>query len=382
MSALFPGSRIPLTVLDNADPNLLEELLETVGRLASVSAFTGGPEVEAFEHEFASYCGTAYAVGLASGTAAVTLGLRALRIGPGDEVVIPANSFIATAEAVSLTGARPRFADVDPDTQLVTAATIERALTPAVGCIIPVHLYGRTVDLHPILELASEAGIHVAEDACQAHGARYHGRPVGSFGDFAAFSFYPAKNLGAWGDAGALVTQSEELANEVRLIRSHGEHPRYHHRILGETARLDAIQAAVLRVKLRGLDRANDARREIGTHLALALEDSSVTPPAAVGDGTDHVFHQFVVRSPFRDRLRLQLRRAGISTGIHYPVPIHLAPHYSASLHGHDVAPVTTKLAGEICSLPMFPSMPDWALERIIDAVRSFVPADQEAAIA
>ncbi len=300
------------------------------------------------------------------------LALRALGVGPGDEVVVPANSFIATAEAVSIAGARPRFADVEEDTQLVSAATIERALSERVRCVIPVHLFGRTVDLDPIVELAAERGLLLVEDAAQAHGARYNGRPVGSIGDAGTFSFYPAKNLGAWGDAGAVVTSHAHVAERVRLLRSHGEEPRYHHRMIGTTGRLDAIQAAVLGVKLGRLDRATDARRRVARELLGHLEGNhSVTLPAPLADGHDHVFHQFVIRSANRDELRESLARQGIASAIHYPVPIHRSRAYE-HLGEADAAPCAARLASEIVSLPIFPGLDAARTSRIAEALAGF----------
>ena len=363
---------VPLTRMDHHDPELMDELLRAVARIASTGAFIGGTEVERFEHELAAYTGTGYAVGVGSGTDALHLGLRALGVGPGDEVVVPANSFIATAEAVTLAGATPRFADVDPATQLLTAATVERVLGERVRAVIGVHLYGRTLEIAPLAALLAERGIALIEDACQAHGAWYRGRRAGAHGVFGAFSFYPAKNLGAWGDAGALTTGDARLAERVRLLRSHGEKPRYVHHVPGTTARLDAIQAAVLRVKLRRLDAANAARRRAGADLVRALAGSGVEcPPAPRPDG-DMVFHQFVVRTPERDRLREHLSARGIASGIHYPVPIHRTPAYAARSNGHDPAPTCTSLAAEICSLPIHPGLDDHAIARIAQAVSEF----------
>ena len=264
-------AQVPFTRMDCADPALLEELLGAVREVAEHGAFTLGHHVEEFEREFAAYCESDFAVGVSSGTEALVLSLRALQIGPGDEVVVPANSFIATAEAVSAVGAVPVPVDVDPDSHLLTAELVAASLGPRVRCVIPVHLYGATVDLDPILELAREAGIHVVEDACQAHGARYRGRRVGTLGALGCFSFYPAKNLGAWGDGGAVVTSRPELADRVRLLRAHGERPRYHHRVVGSTARLDALQAAVLRRKLTRLDGWNDERRWLAAELRARI---------------------------------------------------------------------------------------------------------------
>jgi dTDP-4-amino-4,6-dideoxygalactose transaminase len=362
---------IPLTVMDHDDPELFGELMAAIEDVAATGAFTGGAAVEEFEADYAAWCEVTHAVGVSSGTEALALALRALEIGPGDEVAVPANSFIATAEAVSLTGARPRFADVDAHTQLMTAETLEPALTPATRCVIPVHLFGRTVDMAPIMELAQAAELLVLEDASQAHGARYRGRRVGAIGDAGTFSFYPAKNLGAWGDAGAVVTSREELANRVRLLRSHGESPRYCHRVVGTTGRLDAIQAAILRVKLSCMDERNRARRLAADRLRDALFNvEPLIAPAPVAPDGDHVYHQFVVRTPQRDAVRGLLARQGIATGIHYPIPIHRSEAYEALAEGGDAAPRATKLAKEILSLPMFPSLTGEQIERIGDAVR------------
>jgi dTDP-3-amino-3,4,6-trideoxy-alpha-D-glucose transaminase len=373
MSAV--AAPIPLTEMDHADPPLMEELLEAVRTVASRGAFTGGPAVEAFEQAYAAWCEVPHAVGVSSGTEALALALRALGIGPGEEVVVPANSFVATAEAVSLVGARPRFADVEEQTQLMSAATLERALTDRVRCVIPVHLYGRTVEMDPILELARARGLAVIEDASQAHGARYRRRPVGSLGDAGTFSFYPAKNLGAWGDAGAVVTRHEHLAERVRLLRSHGESPRYHHQMIGTTGRLDAVQAAVLTVKLGRLAEATEARRRAAGHLTRALEgNDAVLPPAPVPAGHDHVYHQFVVRTADRDALRERLTRHGIASAIHYPIPIHRSKAYE-HLEERDAAPCATRLAGEIVSLPIFPGLDEERVGRIANALADFASA-------
>jgi dTDP-4-amino-4,6-dideoxygalactose transaminase len=364
-------AEIPLTVTDHNDPALFGELMAAVEKVAESGAFTGGASVEGFEADYAAWCEVPHAVGVSSGTEALVLVLRALGVGPGDEVVVPANSFIATAEAVSLVGACPRFADVDPRTQLMTVATLEPAVTPAVRCVIPVHLFGRAVDMTPIMKFAQSADLLVVEDAAQAHGARYHGRRVGTIGDAGTFSFYPAKNLGAWGDAGAVVTSRPELADRIRLLRSHGERPRYRHRMVGTTGRLDAIQAAVLRLKLLRLEECNQARRMAAHMLREELVDAHpVVPPAAVQPGHDHVFHQFVVRTPKRDALRDFLARKGIATAVHYPVPIHRSDAYRALAGEWDAAPCATRLAGEILSLPIFPSMTAGQIRRIGDALR------------
>jgi dTDP-4-amino-4,6-dideoxygalactose transaminase len=366
------ATRVPFTRLDNGDPQLLAELQEVVARVSRDAAFTLGEEVEGFEREFASWCETEHAVGVSSGTAALELALRGLGIGPGDEVIVPTNSFIATAEAVSAAGATPLLVDVDPHTALLTAQIVESALTPRTRCVIPVHLYGRTVEMAPLLSLCQAKDIFVVEDTCQAHGARYRGRPVGSLGDAGCFSFYPTKNLGAWGDGGAVVTNNSNLDAQLRLLRSHGEATRHHHELPARTDRLDALQAAILRVKLGRLDEANQRRRLAGNALREALSHSPVTPPPPAVADSDHVFHLFVVRTPQRDMLREHLDANGVSSAIHYPTPIHLQPAYADLGLQPGSLPVAEQLAAESCSLPIFPTIEDREIEQIAAAVASF----------
>jgi dTDP-3-amino-3,4,6-trideoxy-alpha-D-glucose transaminase len=366
------ATRLPITRLDNADPPLLAELLGVVERVASAGAFTLGAEVEAFEAEFAAYCGSPHAVGVSSGTEAIALALRALGIGPGDEALVPANSFIATAEGVSLAGATPVPVDVDPSSHLMTADIVRAAIGPRTRCVIPVHLMGSTVDLDPIMTVARAAGLRVVEDAAQAHGALYRGRRAGSMADAGCFSFYPTKNLGAWGDGGAVVTASAEVAERVRLLRSHGEQPRYHHRIVGTTARLDALQAALLRPKLRRLEAWNADRRRIGAALRDGLADSGVELPDPAGTHGDHVYHLFVVRAKRRDALRAHLLQRGVATAVHYPYPIHRTDAYAHLGMGPGTLPVTERLAEEICTLPLFTTMSPEDVARVIDAIHDF----------
>ncbi|HEY2631518.1 MAG TPA: DegT/DnrJ/EryC1/StrS family aminotransferase [Solirubrobacteraceae bacterium] len=365
--------------LDFADPELLEELMGAVRGVAERGAFTLGEPVEGFEREFAAYCECDFSVGVSSGTEALVLALRALEIGPGDEVMVPTNSFIATAEAVSAVGATPRLVDVDPDSHLITAEIVAANLTPNVRCVIPVHLFGATVDLDPILELTQKAGIHVIEDACQAHGARYRGARVGTLGVMGCFSFYPTKNLGAWGDGGAVVTNVPELDERIRLLRAHGERPRYNHRIVGSTARLDALQAAVLRRKLARLEDWNDERRRVGAELrsrltaAGALEgENPIELVELPFEQADHVYHLFVVRSDRRDALREHLQQRGVASAVHYPSPIHMTEAYSDLDLEAGSLPVSEGLAQRICSLPLFPGMSDRELEQIVTAVDEF----------
>jgi dTDP-3-amino-3,4,6-trideoxy-alpha-D-glucose transaminase len=394
---------VPFTRLDN-DPELFHELLDGVEEVARAGAFTLGGHVQSFERDFANYCEAPCVVGVSSGTEALALALRALEIGPGDEVVVPANSFIATAEAVSAVGATPRLVDVDPDSHLLTADILAATLGPRVRCVIPVHLYGATVDLDPILALTAKAGVHVVEDACQAHGARYGGRRVGTLGALGCFSFYPAKNLGGWGDGGAVVTSDPELAERVALLRSHGERPRYRHRLVGATARLDALQAVVLRRKLPRLDGWNAQRRRLGKalremlHPALGDAGAGAAVNSELGNGAtghllgasgsdhgatielpalpfanaDHVHHLFVVRCSERDALREHLAEWGVATAVHYPTPIHLTEAYAHMGTAPGSLPVCERLAERVCSLPLFPGMTDGELQRVAAAVLSF----------
>jgi dTDP-3-amino-3,4,6-trideoxy-alpha-D-glucose transaminase len=386
-TAIKVDEEIPLTRLDNAEPQLLSELLETVAEVAREGAFTLGEHVQAFERDFADYCEVPFAVGVSSGTEALALALRALEIGPGDEVMVPANSFIATAEAVSAVGARPLLVDVDPDSQVLTAEIVAAALRPTVRCVIPVHLYGATVDLQPILEVTAQAGVPVVEDACQAHGARYRGQRVGTLGALGCFSFYPAKNLGAWGDGGAVVTSDPALAERVELLRSHGERPRYRHRLIGTTARLDALQAAVLRCKLTRLEGWNTERRRLGAALRELLAPvaghfrsgspaaGAIELPSLPFPQADHVYHLFVVRSSSREALRAHLAGKGVATAVHYPTPIHLTEAYAHLGQLPGSLPVCEELAARVCSLPLFPGMSEGELERVGAAVLGFAQA-------
>jgi dTDP-4-amino-4,6-dideoxygalactose transaminase len=368
---------VPFVRMDRDNPELLEELLGVVRTVAQESSFILGPHVEGFENDFAAYCETEEAVGVGSGTEALVLSLQALGIGRGDEVILPTNTFIATAEAVSAVGATPRLVDVDPVTGLLTAEIAQRAMGPKVRCIIPVHLYGATVDMDPILELAREARVAVLEDACQAHGARYRGRRVGTLGHIGCFSFYPAKNLGAWGDGGAVVTSRPDLADRVRLLRSHGERPRYRHRVVGTTSRLDGMQAAILRVKLRHLDRWNAQRRRAAAELRRALQGLTLELPTAPVAGGDHVYHLFVVQSDERDLVRAQLTARGIASAVHYPVPVHRTDAYAHLGLQAGSLPVAESMAARVCSLPIFPGLQDSQIHAIGAAAAEVAQSDQ-----
>lgn len=365
---------IPLTRLDRADPKLFETLMAAVGDLAAAGAFTAGQELEAFESEFAAYCGAEHAVGVSSGTEALALVLRGLGIREGDEVIAPTNSFIATAEAITLAGATPCLIDADPITNTITEQEVADHLTANTRCVIAVHLYGQTADLEPIGALTRRRGVKLVEDACQAHGALYRGRRVGSIGDAGCFSFYPSKNLGGWGDGGAVVTDNAALADHLRLVRAHGERPRYHHRLPGTTARLDALQATILRVKLRHLDQWNARRRSIAELLSALLDGAPVDLPAPPRADQDHVFHQYVICSDSRDQLRGHLQRHGVASGVHYPVPIHLSEAYAGLGIGAGDLPIAERHANRCCSLPISPFHTDEEIARIAAAVQEFDP--------
>jgi dTDP-4-amino-4,6-dideoxygalactose transaminase len=328
--------------------------------------------VVSFEEEFARYCDVAHAVGVDSGTSALELALRAYDIGPGDEVITAANTFVATAFAISHAGATPVLVDVDPSTSALDPALIAAAVSRRTRAIIPVHLYGQIAPMEAVTAIAREHGLVVIEDACQAHGARAHGRRAGSFGDAAAFSFYPSKNLGAQGDGGIVVTPHDDIAQRLRLLRNYGTTEKYRSEIVGFNRRLDTLQAAMLRVKLVHLDDWNVARRGHAAHYDRLLEDVALVRPV-VADGGEPVWHLYVVRTAERDRVRAQLDARGIQTGIHYPIPVHLQPAYRDLGHGPGDFPVTERLADEIISLPMYPEMSPEAVERVADALRDDV---------
>jgi dTDP-4-amino-4,6-dideoxygalactose transaminase len=334
--------------------------------------FILGSEVAAFEEDFASFCEAAYAVGVDSGASALELGLRAIEIQAGDEVLVPANSFIASASAVSATGAIPVFVDIDPSTYNIDIQQITRHITPRTRAIIPVHLYGQPADMDAILQLAEQYGLFVIEDACQAHGARYRGHRVGSIGHIGAFSFYPGKNLGAYGDGGALITNDPQIADRVRILRNCGQREKYQHILLGGNHRLDTIQAAVLRVKLQYLDGWNRLRqRNAALYTQLLAELDIVTPGAS--PVSDHVYHLYVVQAEQRDRLQHFLTVSGIATGIHYPVPIHLQPAYASLGYQPGDYPATEFVAPRLLSLPMFAELRSDEIQFVAERVHSFM---------
>jgi dTDP-4-amino-4,6-dideoxygalactose transaminase len=348
------------------------EINEQIASVLRKTNFILGDEVTLFEHEFATYCQVEHAVGVDSGTSALELILRAYDIGPGDEVITVANTFIATALAISYTGATPVLVDVDPNTYMIDLTLLEGAITNHTKAIMPVHLYGQPVDMDLVMSVAEQHELVVIEDASQAHGARYKGSRVGSLGHAAAFSLYPAKNLGAYGDAGIIVTNDDQVAEKIRLLRNYGSIEKYHHLEKGFNRRLDTLQAAVLRVKLRYLDKWNAARRE-HAELYNDLQFGSSIGLPEINDFSEPVYHLYVVRVDARDGLQSYLSEKGISTGIHYPIPIHLQPAYLELGYKKGDFPITETLSDQIVSLPMYPELSPEMIEYVVENIKDFL---------
>jgi dTDP-4-amino-4,6-dideoxygalactose transaminase len=351
------------------------EVLAAIRGVLDSTQFTLGPEVAAFEEEFAAYCGTQFGIGVNSGSSALHLALLASGVGPGDEVITVSCTFAATVAAIDYTGARPVFVDVGADTLNMDPQRVEAAITERTKVILPVHLHGQAADLDPILQVARRRGLLVIEDAAQAHGGRYKGRPVGSLGHMGCFSFYPGKNLGACGEAGIVVTDSDELAKTIRMLRDWGQEMKYHHALKGFNYRMEGIQGAVLRVKLRHLDAWTEARRQSAACYDELLGDCGVTTPTAAPYGR-HVYHVYAVRTPMRDALREGLQARQIHTGIHYPIPVHLQQAYRGFGFGAGDLPVTERAASQLLSLPMFPELREEQIREVCDAVREIVRVD------
>jgi len=359
---------VPFVDLKQQYTSIKSEVDAAIARVIENTSFILGPEVRAFEAAFAEYVGARACIAVNSGTAALQLTLMAAGIGAGDEVIVPSFTFFATAEAVSVLGATPVFVDVDPVSYTLTAAAIERDITPRTRALIPVHLYGQAADLDPILELAKKHHLHVIEDAAQAHGAEYKRKRVGALGRAGCFSFYPSKNLGAYGEAGAVVTNDEELAKRLRLLRDHGSTSKYAHAIVGYNFRMEEIQAAVLNVKLRHLNDWNDARRARAARYNALLSSAGLVLPAEM-DYARHVYHVYAVQSQNRDELQKRLTAAGVQTGVHYPIPIHLQPAYASLGYKGGELPVTENLAERALSLPMFPELSDEQIGRVAEVL-------------
>lgn len=371
--------KVPFLDLNLHHAPIRDEVLAAMAEVVDRNAFAGGPFVEAFEKEFAAYCETAEAVGVGSGTDALWLALLALGVKAGDEVITVPNTFIATAEAISFTGARPVFVDVDPDTYLMDPAGLAEAITPATRAIIPVHLYGQTADMDPILAIAEEAGIPVIEDAAQAHGAYYKDRRAGSIGVAGCFSFYPGKNLGAFGEAGAITTNDPDLARKMRILRDHGQPTKYIHDVVGWNGRMDGIQGAILQVKLRRLDEVNAARRRWAQRYTEALRHIDGVVPPVEDPACQHVYHVYCIRVRQREAFRARLEERGVATAIHYPVPLHLQGAYDKLCYRAGSFPVAEAHAPHLVSLPMFPELTEAQVDYVIEQVAEF--AAQTAAV-
>jgi len=365
--------KVPFLDLKAQYVSIREEIASGLQQVLDNTAFAGGPFVTQFEKEFASFCQTDFAIGLGSGTDALWAAILGLGIGQGDEVITTPNTFIATAEAISFSGAKPVFVDIDEQTYNMNPQLLEAAITPRTKAIIPVHLYGQTADMDPILKIAKTHGLYVIEDACQAHGAEYKSRPAGSIGDAGCFSFYPGKNLGAYGEAGVVVTNNAQLNEKIQMFRDHGQTKKYYHSMIGWNARMDGFQAAVLSVKLKHLPKWNQARREnakIYNNL-LADTDNIITPVEAAY--ASHVYHIYAVRTKNRDQLIDTLASGDIFCGIHYPVPIHLQNAYKFLGYNKGSFPVAEKCADQLVSLPMFPELTSEQIEYVADKIDGFM---------
>jgi dTDP-3-amino-3,4,6-trideoxy-alpha-D-glucose transaminase len=373
-------ARIPFLDVAAAYAELQDELDAATRRVMASGQFILGPEVSAFEEEFAAYCETRHAIGVGSGLDALRLILLGYGLGQGDEVVVPSNTFIATWLAVTQAGATPVPVEPDPVTHNVTADAVEAALTPETKAIMPVHLYGHPADMDAIVALGRDRGIPVVEDAAQAQGARYRGRRTGGLADAAGFSFYPGKNLGALGDAGAVTTDDDALAERVRMLRNYGSTVKYHHDLPGLNSRLDSLQAAVLRIKLRRLDEWNERRRAVAARYLERLAGIEGLAVPAGDEWAEPAWHLFVVRHPRRDALQQRLSDAGVDTIIHYPIPPHLSGAYAAGFEGGQL-PVAERLADEVLSLPMGPHLALEDTDRVAVAVREAVGALEASAV-
>jgi dTDP-4-amino-4,6-dideoxygalactose transaminase len=368
--------RVPFLDLKAQYSGIREEMNAAVLRVLETASFVGGPVLEKFEHEFAAFVGASYCVGVANGSDAITLSARAAGLGPGDEVLVPANSFFASAEAISNAGATPVFVDVDPVTFHMDPERAAEAVTDRTRAVVAVHLYGRAMNMKPFETLASRHNLVIIEDCAQAHGAAMDGQTVGASGRLTCYSFYPGKNMGAYGDGGAVTTSDPDWMRRLRILRDHGSPGKYEHSVLGWNSRLDALQAAVLSVKLPYLHRWNASRRQLAKKLAAALAGSPIIPPA-IPEGNQHVFHLFVVRCSRRDQLKHFLDERGIQTGIHYPVPLHLTAAYqSLGAPGRGSKPVTESLSSQILSLPIYPELSDEQMDHLIAALRQFIEHD------
>jgi dTDP-4-amino-4,6-dideoxygalactose transaminase len=364
--------RVPLVDLTAQFQPIKEEVMQAIEQVLDSMHLFLGPNTQAFEEEFAAYCGARFGVGMGNGTDALHLALRAAGVGQGDEVVTVAHTFFATTEAIVMVGARPVYVDIEPATFLMDVTQIEARITPRTRAIMPVHLYGQMADMDAIMDIAARHDLVVIEDAAQAHGAEYKGRRAGSIGHLGCFSFYYSKNLGAYGESGAVVTSDPELARGLRLYRDHGSEQRYHHEVFGFNTRMDEIQAAVLRVKLRHLDTWNSQRRQHAATYDRLLAEADIGLPVTGADRS-HIYYVYVIRSPERDNLQSALTDRDIGTGIHFPVPVHLQPACREFGYHPGDLPHTERAAREVLSIPMYAELTEPQLEWVASAGRSAV---------
>lgn len=364
---------VPFVDLKTQGLQLLPQYQAALASIVERAAYIMGPEMREFEAAFAEFCGCPHAVGVSSGTDALVLAYRALGIGPGDEVILPANTFMATAEAVSHAGGTPVVVDCLPQTANIDPAAIDGAVTERTKAVVPVHLFGQPADMDTITAVAERHGLVVIEDACQAHGATHKGRPVGSLGSVAAFSFYPGKNLGALGDGGAVTTADAELAERVRVLRNHGEKTKSNHTIVGYCNRLDNLQSAFLRIKLQHLPEWNRARRSAAKRYDDLLAGVAGVTAFQERPDVEAVYHLYVVQVDDRDAVKVKLAEAGVDTGIHYPLPVHLQPAYAHLGYTRGDFPVAEHLAERILSLPMFPEITSGQIEYVVEQLAKAV---------
>jgi dTDP-4-amino-4,6-dideoxygalactose transaminase len=366
--------KVPFLNLRAQYDAIAQEVEQSIKEVLETCAFSGGPYVERFEQEFASFCGCSRAVGVGSGTEALWLALLALGVKSGDEVITMPNSFIATAEAISLCGAEPVFVDVVEKSYTMDPELLEAAITPRTKAIIPVHLFGQMADMDPIMSIARSNGLAVLEDACQAHGAEYKGRRAGSIGDAGCFSFYPGKNLGAYGEAGAVVTGNQQLADKIRMLRDHGQSRKYYHDMIGINGRMDGIQGAILSTKLKYLENWNEARRQHALLYGKLLEGAGVITPREM-PYAKHVYHVYALRAKGRQQVIEALAEKGVACGVHYPVPIHLQAAYQFRNDRAGSFPVAERCAEEFVSLPMFPELTEEQIDYICSQLRGIAKA-------
>src|SRR5258707_6510953 len=365
--------QVPFLDLKSHHAPMLTEINGAIRDVIESNAFAGGPFVERFEEDFAAYCNSSYAIGLGSGTEALWLTLMALGVGPGDDVITVPNTFMATAEAITYCGARPVFVDVDERTYTLDPDSLQQAVTARTKAIIPVHLFGQPADMDSILKFARHRGLFVIEDACQAHGAEYQGRRAGTLGDAGCFSFYPGKNLGAFGEAGAVVTDNAVLQETIRILRDQGQVRKYHHTMIGWNCRMDGIQAAALQVKLRYLEKGNQLRRSHAARYDQALGGmEEIVTPAHAAD-VRHVYHVYAIRVQERDEIMRLLGEKGIGCGVHYPIPVHLQEAYRSLGYARGDFPIAERCAAEFISLPMFPELTSAQLEVVVQGVKEAV---------